>query len=526
LTADPRARVERALAAAHAHLHAGAFNAALGLLAEARALAVDDVQLARVERLKGQVQYASDPGPEGPVLLLDAARTLERLDVQLARETYLDAWMASYAAGPYARPGGSLPEVSRAARSAPPASDRAPACDLFLDGLATMVTDGRAAGAGSLRRAVDAFLSDAIPDHEFLQWGHLATSAACDLWDWKSWDRLSAKHVELARASGALAPLSIALSGRGVYTAWCGDPEASTTLIAEFNAVNEATGIGWFSACGLMQAAYQGRPEALAFIEASHADCVERGLGQGSQFAMWMKAIVFIGLGHYADAQAAAELAAYDMEIPNGTGWALPDVIEAAVRNRQPEVARHAMGELPKHTLGDSDWAAGIEARSRALVTEGDEAERWYVEGVERLTRTPFRTEIARAHLLYGEWLRRESRRVDAREQLRSAHDIFAAIGAEGFTERARRELLATGEKVRKRDVAAMDDLTPQEAHIARLARDGRSNPEIGAELFLSVRTVEWHLHKVFMKLNVSSRRDLKDALPSRGPKAAVAADG
>jgi DNA-binding CsgD family transcriptional regulator len=494
------------------------------LLAEARALAVDDVQLGRVERLKGQVQYASDPGPEGPVLLLDTARTLERLDVQLARETYLDAWMASYAAGPYARPGGSLPEVSRAARAAPPPPDKPTAADQFLDGVATVVTDGRAAGAGSLRGAVDAFLSDEIPDNEFLQGGHFATSSACMLWDWKSWDTLSAKHVELARASGALAPLSIALSGRGVYTAWCGDTEASILQIAEFNAVNEATGIGWFSACGLMHAAYQGLPEALPVLDATHADCVERGLGQGAQFATWMKAIVCNGLGHYAEAQAAAQAAAYDMEIPNGTGWALPEVIEAAVRNRQPEVALEALELLEKHTLSDSDWAMGIEARSRALVTAGDEAEHWYAEGVRRLACTPFRTELARAHLLYGEWLRREGRRVDAREQLRSAHDMLSAIGAEGFTERARHELLATGEKVRKRDIATSSDLTPQEEHIARLARDGRSNPEIGAELFLSVRTVEWHLRKVFMKLNVSSRRELKDALPPLGQSSAMTA--
>jgi DNA-binding CsgD family transcriptional regulator len=519
LTVEPERRTERALAAAHAHLHAGAFDAALGLLAEARALAVDDVQRGRVERLRGRVQYASNPGPEAPVLLLETAKTLEQLDAQLARETYLDAWMASYAAGPFARPGGLLPEVSRAARSAPPAPDSAPPCDLFLDGFATVVTDGRAAAAASHRRAVDAFLGDEISDSDFLQWGHLATHSACVLWDWKSWDTLSAKHVELARVSGALAPLSIALAGRGVYAAWCGDLEVATAIVAEYNAVNEATGIGWYSAGGLLHAAYQGRPDALAFIAASEADSVEREMGQGSQFARWMKAIVCNALGRYADALAAAELAAYDMEIPCGTGWALPEVIEAAVRNRQPEVALAAMEQLPKHTLDGSDWAGGIEARSRALVAEGDDAEHWYAEAVERLARTPFRTELGRAHLLYGEWLRREGRRVDARQQLASAYDMFASMGAEAFAERTRRELLATGEKVRKRapDAETQNALTPQEEHVARLARDGRTNAEIGAELFLSVRTVEWHLRKVFMKLGIRSRKDLKDALPSRG---------
>jgi DNA-binding CsgD family transcriptional regulator len=215
---------------------------------------------------------------------------------------------------------------------------------------------------------------------------------------------------------------------------------------------------------------------------------------------------------------AAAELAAYEMEIPNGTGWALPELIEAAARNRQPDVARHAMEQLPKHTLRESDWAMGIEARSRGLLSDGEEAEHWYAEAIQRLARTPFRPELARAHLLYGEWLRRERRRVDARQQLRSAYDMFAAVGAEAFADRARRELAATGEKVRKRnlDPASRDELTAQEAHIARLAREGRTNAEIGAELFLSVRTVEWHLRKVFMKLGVSSRKDLEQALPGR----------
>jgi DNA-binding CsgD family transcriptional regulator len=518
LSPEPTKRAGRALAAARAHLHAGAFNAALALLAEARAIAVDDVQRGQIERLRGQVQYASNPGSEAPVLLLQAAKKLEPLDVELARETYLDAWMASFAAGPRARPGGLLPEVSIAARSAPPPPESAPSYHLFLEGLATVVTDGRAAGAVLLRKALDAFLADVISDSDFLQWGHLATSAACMLWDWKSWDILSAKHVELARASGALAPLSIALNGRGVYAAWCGDSEEADALIAEYNAVNEATGIGWFSACGLLQEAYRGRPEALALMSASAADSARLEMGQGAQFATYTKAILCNGLARYGDALEAAERAAYEMEVPNGTGWALPELIEAAVRIRRPELAREAMQRLPEHTVDGADWSAGIEARSRALVSEGADAERCYVEAVKRLGCTPFRTELARAHLLYGEWLRREGRRVDSRDQLVRAYDMFAEMRSDGFAERARKELLATGEKVRKRhdDAETRNELTPQEEHVARLARDGRSNAEIGAELFLSVRTVEWHLRKVFMKLGVSSRRELKEALPAR----------
>jgi DNA-binding CsgD family transcriptional regulator len=515
LTADPARLAERTLAAAQAHIHAGTFDTALGLLAEARAAALDDVQRSRLERLSGQAQYAANPAP-GTLILVKAAKTLEPLDVQLARETYLEAYIASFAAQARARPGGLLAEVSRAALSAPPAPDGAPACDRFLDGVATVVAHGRAAAASSLRTAVDAFLSDAVSDTEFVQWGHLATHAASLLWDCHSWDMASAKHVELARGSGALAALSIALNERGMFAAWCGDFDETTALVAESDAVNDVTGTGWYCACGLLQAAYRGRPEALTLMEASAADSFERGVGMGVQYARWTRAILCNGLGRYADALAAAKLAAYEMEIPNGTGWALPEVIEAAIRSGQPGVAREAMEHLSKHTVDGADWAAGIEARCRALVAGVEAAEPWYVEAIRRLAATPFRTELARAQLLFGEWLRRQGRRVDAREQLSPAYEMFSAMGAEAFAERARRELVATGEKVRKRnfDPASRDELTAQEAYVARLARDGRANAEIGAELFLSVRTVEWHLHKVFMKLGVSSRKDLKHALP------------
>ena len=520
LTAFPERRAERALAAAQAHLHAGAFDAALGLLAEASALAIDDMQRARIVRLRGQIDFASNHGPDAPFHLLEAAKTLEPLDIQLAAETYLDAWwMAAFAAGPRARRRDLLPEVSRAARRCLSGMESAAPCDLVLDGLATVVIDGRAAGAASLRRAVDMFLSGEIADSDFLLWGPYAIHAAAMLWDWKSWEFLTAKYVELARASGALAPLSIALNGRAVYSAWCGDLEATTAIVAECNAVNDATGSRSFAWCSLLQAAYQGRPDAVELISAREAIASEHGWGLAVQFAALTRAIVCNGLGRYADALAAAELAADDMELPNYGGWALAELIEAAVRDRQPEVARVAMQRLQEHTISDADWATGLEARCRALVTEGEAADSLYTDAIDRLGRTPFRTELARAHLLYGEWLRREGRRVDARQRLASAYDMFTTMGADAFAERTRRELLATGEKVRKRapDAGTRNALTPQEEHVARLARDGRSNAEIGAELFLSVRTVEWHLRKVFMKLGVSSRKDLKQALPPRG---------
>ena len=380
-------------------------------------------------------------------------RRLEPLDVQLARETYLDAWLASFVAGHTLGPGGRLPEVSQAARSAPPPPERAPPCDLFLDGLAKLVTDGHAAAAPSLRVAVDAFLGDEVSDDDFVQWGHLATSAACTLWDWKSWEALSAKHVELARVSGALAPLSIALNGRGLYAAWCGDLEAAAAIIAEYDAVNEATGIGWYSAAASSKPPTKGRPEALAYMAASAADSVKRGMGHGSQFATWTTGDPLQRsrpLRGCAGCRAAGGVRDGDTR-RDGVGAARADRggrQEPASRN----VARDAMEQLSRHTLDGADWAVGHRG---ALPSAGDrrrERRALVHRSGAAACRTPLRTELARAHLLYGEWLRRERRRVDAREQLASAYEMFSAMGAEAFAERARRELVATGEKVRKRD--------------------------------------------------------------------------
>ena len=518
LTADPARRAERALSAAQAQLHAGAFESALSLLAEAKAQAVSDLQRARAERLRGQVQWASRPGGEAPVLLLEAARRLEQLDDRLARETYLDAWMASFVAGRHAQPGGLLADVSRAARSGPPATEAPRPWDLLLDGNAAAVVDGRGAGASSLRAGLDAFLSDQLAASEWLQWGHIATHAAVMLWDIDSWSKLSARHVGLARASGALAPLSIAINGRAMFEAWCGNLEAATAMVEEENSVKDATGQQWTSSGGLLLAAIRGRTEeSLALTAASYEASTHRGEGLTAQVALYTKAILYNGLGYYADASATAQQAADEMELPNVTGWALVELVEAAARNQQMPLARDSCERLSAHTIDGADWAAGVEARSRALVADGADAESAYAEAVARLAATPLRFDHARAHLVFGEWLRREGRRVDARQHLGDAYEDFAEMGAAGFAERARRELLATGEKVRKRQVDTQTDLTPQEEHIARLARDGRTNAEIGAELFISVRTVEWHLRNVFTKLGIPSRKELGRALRGGG---------
>jgi DNA-binding CsgD family transcriptional regulator len=313
--------------------------------------------------------------------------------------------------------------------------------------------------------------------------------------------------------------LSVALNGRGQLATHCGDFETATSLAAEKDVVNEVTGARLASTCDLLLAGYRGRiAEAAPLFSATIEDSIARGEGFAVQLASWAEAVLHNGLGHYAQALAAAEPAVEETYQPLGTQLVLPELIEAAVRTGQGEIAREALARLSAMTaIEGSDWAKGLEARSRALLSEGQKAERCYAEAVETLGRTQLRPELARAHLLYGEWLRRELRRGDARHQLRAAYDMFAVIGAEAFAERARRELLATGEKVRKRQVDTYNVLTPQEEHIARLARDGRTNPEIAAELFISARTVEWHLRKVFTKLGITSRMGLHDALPPSG---------
>jgi DNA-binding CsgD family transcriptional regulator len=256
-------------------------------------------------------------------------------------------------------------------------------------------------------------------------------------------------------------------------------------------------------------------------IEATSSDALVRGEGLGLHHANWATAILHNGLGRYVDALPAAEQAADEEYAPFVAACVLPELIEAAIRSGEAEGAADGLRRLSAMTIEGSDWAAGIEARSRALLSHGADGERCYGEAVERLGRTPLRPDLARAHLLYGEWLRREGRRVDARHQLRAAYDLFAAMGAEAFAERAHRELLTTGEKVSKRPIQTHTELTPQEEHIARLARDGRTNSDIAAELFLSARTVEWHLRKVFTKLGITSRKGLHHALPTPGPDSA-----
>jgi DNA-binding CsgD family transcriptional regulator len=519
LSIDPARRAERTLAAALANLQAGAFGPALDLLATAEAGPLDELQSARVDLLRGEIAFASGLISDAPPLLLKAAQRLEPLAEDLARETYLTAWMAALFAGQLA---GScdLLEVSRAARALSASGTGSPRpVDLVLDGLTLMVTDGPAAAAATLRRAVAAFTGPGLTPQQELRWGWLAQGAASALWDDDAWRAMLVRQVRVARDAGALERLPILLASLGTAAAWSGDFAAAEALVAEVDAVGEATRSRAAPFTAMMLAALRGhQAQAAALIEATIAEATAGGQGIAVAYAHWAAAIAANGLGRYEEALAAATAANDDTSTLHLSMWALPELIEAAARCGNTPVAAAALDRLAAFTrAGGTDFGLGIQARCAALLSQGETAEDLYREAIDRLGRTKLRPELARAHLLYGEWLRRENRRTDARAQLRAAHDILDAIGMEAFAERARRELLATGETVRRRAAAASVELTAQEARIARLAVDGRTNTEIGAQLFLSARTVEWHLRKVFTKLGIGSRRELRQALADLG---------
>jgi DNA-binding CsgD family transcriptional regulator/tetratricopeptide (TPR) repeat protein len=515
LSGDSAQRVRRALAAAQASLHAGEFDGALRLIGTAEAGTLDELQTAQVDLLRGQIAFASSMGTDAPPLLLKAAKHLERLDPELARETYLDAWGAAFFAGRFAS-AGRLVDVSRAATSAPRPTGPLRPSDLLLDGLATVVTEGLATAAPLLRRISATFADQASPAQENFRWGWLTTNPPNLVWDEDSWHAISARNLKEARDAGALARLPIDLADWGIFCASCGDFGAAAVAIAEAEAITTATGTHIAPYAQLLLFALRGQRDALPLIESTIRDAETGGQGLSVTWAEWVSAILFNGLGRYDRALACAQRAAEATPQLQHSSWALIELIEAAVHLGRPDVAAEALEQVMAVTApSGTDWGRGIRARCQALLREGDSADRLHREAIERLARTRRRPDLARAHLLYGEWLRRENRKVEARDHLHSAHDMCTEIGMEGFAGRARSELLATGEKARKRTAATRDDLTPQERQIAELARDGVSNPEIAARLFLSRRTVEWHLRNVFSKLAIHSRQDLVQALPS-----------
>ena len=521
LTPDRGRRVERAMAAAQASLQAGAFDAALEILATVDTAPLDPLQRARADLLRGQIAFAQGSVGAAASLLLAAARRLEGLDLALARETYLYACGAAMFGG--GSTAGELLEARGAVRALPrlPAPPRA--VDTLLDGIALLVTDGRAAAAPTLLRATSAFSGADVPVDDCLRWSPFATAAGNAIWDDDGVRAVCARQLDIARDAGALGQLPMHLLALGNAAARGGDFAAAALHLAEGYAITEATGTRHPPYPEMLVLAMRGREaEALNLIERT-LEQAAGGQGQAAT-AYWAAAILYNGLGRYEDARAAAEAATSVPLDMFAAMWSLPELVESCVRTGAVDVARDAVERLTETTRpAGTAWGLGVEARSRALVSDGPVAEGLYREAVERLRRTKLRADLARSHLLYGEWLRREHRRIDARAQLRAAHELFSASGMEAFAGRARTELLATGETVRRRTDDTRDELTPQEGQIARLAREGLSNPEIGARLFLSPRTVEWHLHKVFGKLEIRSRHELSGALPASGPEPAPA---
>ena len=519
LTGDPARRAGRALAAAQAKVQAGASGAARDLLAMAEAGPLSDLEQARLELARARLVSATSRGGDAPLLLLRAAGRLERIDISLARATYLDAVAAAMFAGRLASPGGSTMEVARAAAAAPPPPHRPRPPDLLLDGLAALYTQGYAAALPLLREAVAAADSSTSADEE-PHWLWLACVVASHVWDDERWELLSRRYIQLVRQIGALAELPLALDRRARPLLFAGELTAAAALLDETRTVEEATGNPSWSYGALSLAAFRGHEtSAAALINSIMRDVTQRGEGYGITAAEWASAVLSNGLGHPRDAMAAAERATEYHGDMGFSKWALVELVEAAVHSGMTETAAGAYRRLTAMTgPAGTDWALGLAARSRALLSDGDVADGCYREAIDRLGRTRLRVELARAHLLYGEWLRRDNRRADARVQLRAAHEMLDTMGLTAFAERAGRELAAAGETVRQRTVDTVTALTAQEAYIARLARDGRTNAEISAQLFLSVRTVEWHLRKIFIKLGIGSRRELGTVLGQLGP--------
>jgi DNA-binding CsgD family transcriptional regulator len=515
LTEDPERRAERALAAAQASLQAGSFDAARGLLAIAGAGSPGEFQRALIDLMGAQLAFASSRGNEATPLLLAAAERLEPLNLKLARETYLDAFSAALF-GARLNDGIGVPEVAAAARRAPrPPDEQIASADLLLDALIAL-SDGYITAVPPARVALQKLSSDGISPAERLRWLWQGCVVALEMWDDESASLLSHHSVRIARETGTLSELALALSAYSPVLVFCGELTTAGLAVAETQAVEAATGIRSAPYGAMILAAWRGQTrETQELVELTMQEARSRGEGVALAICDYARAVLYNGLGQYDDALVAARSASAFEEVVV-ENWGLSELVEPAVRSGRIDLATESLSRLAiKARATGTGWALGIEARSRALVSKGTVADALFREAIEHLRGTRVRAELGRAHLLYGEWLRREGRPVDARDQLRTAHDLFTSDGMDAFAERARIELRATGERVHTRTAEMRDRLTPQEEQIARLARDGLSNPEISAQLFLSPRTVEWHLRKVFSKVGISSRRDLRKALPA-----------
>ena len=517
LTPDPVRRTQRLLTAARAKCDSGALDAALGLLVAVEADPLDAQQAAEVERLRGQIALDQRRGGDAGRLLLGAARRLHPADAGMARAAYLDALVAAIWANDMASP--DVREAAEAARSAPPGPVPPRAIDVLLDAVALRMTNGYAAAAPALTRALGMFLALDASSGESRRWlwlagGRIGQIIAMELWDFDSWRALAAGQVRFARDTGALMHLAFALNYLARTHILAGELAAAARLVEEDHLIAEAAGHPPIADTAMMLAAWRGRErEAAELIEAISREATASGAARLESLAAYASSVLYNGLGHSAAAYDAARRA-FERE-PMGYGsHIVPELAEAAARTGDVQLLETALEWLSERArVTPTDWVLGIEARVRALLSDGEPAERCYLESIERLSRTRVRAQLARGYLLYGEWLRRERRRGEAREPLRTAHEMLDAMGIAAFADRAARELLATGETARKRTVETAVELTAQEAQVARLARDGLSNPQIGARLFISARTVQYHLGKVFTKLGITARAQLSRAL-------------
>jgi DNA-binding CsgD family transcriptional regulator len=514
LTPEAADRARRLLGAAKAKRDAGSLDGALGLLQAAEAGPLDPLQAAELEHQRGQVAFDQRRPGDAARLLLGAARRFEPLSVISARETHLEALRAAIWAADLTHPG-DLRNVAEAARAAPPGPEPARAIDVRLDAFALRLTDGFTAAVPSMTRALELSLeADGGVDQSgrslWLAGSRASDIVATELWDADASHLLASRQVECARAAGALVPLQFALSALAWSHLLRGNSTTATSLLEENRLIVEATGNPQITSTAMGLAAWRGREaEALELIQGSSQEATSRGQGAMVIFALYASSVLYNGVGRHDAACDAASRAFEADQIGQGC-YVVPELAEAASRTGDDALVKGALDWLTERTDRLSGgWLLGIEARIRALTSVGDAADQLHRESIEHLSGTRLRVQVARAHLLYGEWLRRERRRVDARAELRIAHYMLDAMGIEAFAERARRELLATGEKARKRTVETHDQLTSQEAQIARLAREGLSNPEIGTRLFISPRTVQYHLRKVFTKLGITSRSEL-----------------
>jgi DNA-binding CsgD family transcriptional regulator len=529
LTPEPARRAQRMLTAARAKYHAGALDAALELLVVADAGPLDGLRAAQVEHLRGQIAFDQQRGDNAPRILLDAAWLLYPLSASLAREAHLEAIMAAVWAGGRGSPGG-VRGVAEAALAAPLAADPPRAADVMLDAIALRFTHGYAAAAPALTRALELLLPLESSPGEARRWlwlvGARSASAliAVELWDFECWQALAAGQVQAARDTGAFLRLQFALTYLARAHLLAGEVAAAAELIDEDRLIADATGNPPIAIAAMLLAAWRGRElEAAKLIEATMETATTLG-GGGIlvDFADHASSVLYNGLGRH-DAARDAAWRAFERDQLGFGPFIAPELAEAASRTGDHALVGTALEWLSERArVTPTEWALGIQARLRALLNEGQPAEQLYCESIDHLGRARVRAELARSHLLYGEWLRRQGRRVDAREQLRTAHCMLEKMGMEAFAERARRELAATGETVRKRAPRATDTrtgqtcdaLTAQEAQVARLAYDGLSNTEISTRLFISPRTVQYHLSKVFAKLDISSRSQLHLVLP------------